>query len=113
MRGTSPEIVAAARRLRLNPTLAEQRLWDALKHRQLGGLRFRFQHAVEQFVVDFYCPERRLVVEVDGEIHDTQVEYDTARTECLEQRGYRLIRFRNQEVLEDLAVVLQKILDAP
>jgi very-short-patch-repair endonuclease len=110
MRGTTPEIIAAARRLRQNLTPAEQVLWQALRNRQLRGLRFRCQQAVETFIVNFYCPEHRLVIEVDGEIHDTQQDYDAARTEKLSQQGYRVIRFSNQQVLTDLNGVLETIL---
>jgi very-short-patch-repair endonuclease len=110
MRGTTPEIIAAARRLRQNLTPAEQVLWQALRNRQLRGLRFRCQQAVETFIVNFYCPEHRLVIKVDGEIHDTQQDYDAARTEKLSQQGYRVIRFSNQQVLTDLNGVLETIL---
>jgi very-short-patch-repair endonuclease len=112
IRRTTPDIVAAARRLRQNPTLAEQRLWQALKNRQLDGLRFRRQHPVGSFIVDFYCPQHRLVVEVDGDIHSQQVEYDTIRTTQLNQFGYRVVRFSNHEVMTNLATVLRQILAA-
>jgi very-short-patch-repair endonuclease len=112
IRGINPEIVAAARRLRQNLTPAEQKLWQALKNRQLNGLKFRCQHPVGLFIVDFYCPQCRLVVELDGEIHDHQVDYDTARTEQLKQFGYQVVRFRNQEVITNLDTVLRQILNA-
>ena len=109
IRGTTPDIISVARQLRQTPTPAEQVLWQALKNRQLNGLKFRFQHPVESFVVDFYCPQYRLAIEVDGAVHDQQLEYDIARTERLNQLGYRVIRFRNQEVMSDLGSVLQQI----
>lgn len=84
-------------------------LWQALKNRQLNGWKFRVQHPIESFVVDFYCPQHRLIIEVDGAVHDQQVEYDAARTEKLNHLGYQVIRFCNQEVLSDLRSVLQKI----
>jgi very-short-patch-repair endonuclease len=112
IRGINPEIVAAARRLRQNLTPAEQKLWQALKNRQLNGLRFRCQHPVGSFIVDFYCPQCRLVIELDGEIHDQQVDYDTARTDQLKQFGYQVVRFRNQEVITNLDTVLCQILNA-
>jgi very-short-patch-repair endonuclease len=71
-RDASPELVLAARQHRSNPTPAEERLWDAIRRRQVGGARFRRQHPIAGFVLDFCCPERRLVVEVDGPIHDQQ-----------------------------------------
>ncbi len=109
IRGTTPNIIFAARQLRQNLTPAETMLWQALKKRQLNGLKFRCQHPVESFIVNFYCPQHRFVVELDGAIHDRQVEYDAARTERLNQLGYRVIRFRNREVLSNLSGVLQKI----
>ncbi|MBD1823524.1 endonuclease domain-containing protein [Cyanobacteria bacterium FACHB-DQ100] len=110
IRGTNPNIIAAARQLRQNLTPAEKILWQALNKRQLNGLKFRCQHPVKSFIVDFYCPQHRLVIELDGEIHDRQVEYDAARTEKLNQLGYRVIRFRNQEVMSNLSRVLQNII---
>ncbi|WP_289501032.1 endonuclease domain-containing protein [Gloeocapsopsis sp. IPPAS B-1203] len=112
IRGTTPRIVAAARHLRQNLTPTEKILWQALRNRQLKGLRFRCQHAVCSFIVDFYCAECRLVVELDGEIHNQQLDYDNARTEQLQRFGLRVIRFRNQEVMTNLEWVLQQILEA-
>ena len=112
IRGTMPDIVAAARRLRQNLTPAEQTLWQAIKNRQLNGLRFRCQHPVGLFIVDFYCPQCRLAVEVDGDIHDQQVEHDTARTKQLDRFGYRVVRFSNQDVMTNLDEVLRQILTA-
>ena len=109
IRGTTREIDAAARELRQNTTQAERRLWGALKERRLLGLRFRRQHPVGPFILDFYCPACKLVVELDGPVHDGQVEYDEARTEQLQQYGYRVVRFRNEEVLTDLDSVLERI----
>ncbi|MEO1635270.1 MAG: endonuclease domain-containing protein [Cyanobacteria bacterium J06631_9] len=108
-RGTTPEIERAARRLRNQLTPAEKRLWNALKNRQLAGLKFRCQHPVGQFILDFYCPAKRLVIEVDGITHDLQQAYDTQRTVHLEQFGYRVIRFHNLEIINNLQVVLARI----
>ena len=112
IRGTTPEIEAAARRLRRNMTPAEQKLWQALKGKKLAGLKFRAQHPVGLFVLDFYCPARKLVVELDGDVHGEQADYDEVRTQQLEAYGYRVIRFRNEQVLEDLPSVLERILEA-
>ncbi|MES1026016.1 endonuclease domain-containing protein [Gloeocapsa sp. BRSZ] len=112
IRGTTPSIVAAARNLRQNLTPAEKTLWQALRNRQLNGLKFLTQHAVGSFIVDFYCAECRLVVELDGEIHEQQLDYDTARTKQLQHFGLQVIRFRNQEVMTNLEGVLQQILKA-
>ena len=112
IRGTTPELIAAARHLRQNLTPAEQMLWDAVKKRQLNGLKFRSQHPIESFVVDFYCPQHRFVIELDGAVHNQQVEYDAARTEKLNHLGYRVIRFRNRDVMSDLSRVLQQVVIA-
>ena len=98
-----------ARRLRLTPTDAETRLWSRLRKKQLGGFRFRRQHPLGSYVVDFLCAEAKLVVEVDGGQH---ADESPTRTRWLEQRGYRVIRFWNNEVLANTEGVLLAILDA-
>ncbi len=109
IRGTVPELEQAAWRLRQNLTPAEARLWRSLRNRQLEGLRFRCQHPVGRFILDFYCPSQKLVIEVDGGVHDEQAEYDAARTEQLEAYGYRVLRFTNEAVMADLNGVLEEI----
>lgn len=112
VRGTTPGVEEAARQLRRRETPAERVLWQALRRNRLRGLAFRRQHPLGPFVVDFYCPARRLVVELDGEVHDDQAEQDEARTERLIAFDYRVIRFRNDEVLADLHAVLAAIMSA-
>jgi very-short-patch-repair endonuclease len=112
IRGTTPGVERAAKELRWRVTPAEWTLWRALQGRRLYGLKFRFQHPVGPFVVDFYCPSAKLVVEGDGAVHDGQVEQDEYRTEHLASYGYRLVRFRNDEVLTDLPGVLARIAEA-
>ena len=109
IRGTTPEIEEAARRLRKNMTPAEERLWSALRNKQLNGLRFRRQHPMGDFILDFYCPSCKLVVEVDGEIHGDRTDYDDARTDKLAEYGYTVLRFSNEQVMNDLARVLAEI----
>jgi very-short-patch-repair endonuclease len=111
MRGRTPEMLQASRRLRSEMTDAEQRLWDGLRGEGIRGMRFRRQHAIGRFILDFYCPAHRLAVEVDGAVHDTadQAEYDAVRTEALEQLGIRVIRFRNEDVMLDIMGVLGRI----
>ena len=109
IRGTTPEIEEAARRLRKNLTTAEAILWEKLRNKQLDGLRFRCQHPVGNFILDFYCPSRKLVIEIDGDIHKERTEYDNARTSKLEEYGYRVIRFSNERVMNDLQGVLDEI----
>lgn len=115
VRGTTPEIQQAARELRWQrSTAAETALWEALQGKQLAGLKFRRQHAVGPFILDFWCPIAKLVVELDGAIHPDpdQITRDAARTEQLAAYGYRVLRFRNEEVLENLDGVLQRIREA-
>jgi very-short-patch-repair endonuclease len=109
MRGSTPLINQRARQLRQQLTPAEACLWQAIRNRQLNGLKFRRQHPVGRFILDFYCPAYKLAIEVDGGIHLDRVEYDTARTKHLESYGYRVIRFKNEEVLNDLDRVLNAI----
>ena len=109
IRGTSPEVEQAAKRLRHNLTIAEAKLWAALRNKQLEGLRFRCQHPVGNFILDFYCPSRKLVIEMDGEIHSSQIEYDVERSKKLAEYGYRVLRFSNEEVIDDLPGVLKRI----
>ena len=94
-------------------TPAEQVLWQHLRNRNFGG-KFRRQRPIGPFIVDFYCDEERLVVELDGESHNhaAQAEHDEVRTECLQDRGYRVLRFWNQDVLRDTDSVIAAIVEA-
>jgi phosphoribosylformylglycinamidine synthase len=99
------------RHMRHHPTEAEDTLWQAVRDRQLADVKFRRQHTIGPFIVDFFSPDHQLIVEVDGDVHAEaeQAEYDTGRTIELEKLGYRIIRFTNDEVLNSLPSVLQKI----
>ncbi len=99
-------------RLRSAGTPAEAALWRALQRRRLGGLKFRRQFGVGPYIVDFFCPEARLAVELDGAVHAAQRDYDDARTRNLGKVGVRVIRFENLAVFEQLEVVLAAILAA-
>jgi very-short-patch-repair endonuclease len=112
IRGTTASIDNAAKQLRKTITPAEQQLWQALRGGKLAGLKFRRQHPVGNFILDFYCAVHKLVVEVDGGIHETQIEYDAARTIELESYGYTIMRFTNDRVLQELETVLAEILQA-
>lgn len=101
-----------ARCLRRSQTEAERVLWARLRDRQLLGAKFRRQHPVGNLVVDFCCPEYRLVVELDGGQRATQVEKDQRRTISLAQHGYRVLRFWDNEVLKDTEAVLEIIVQA-
>ena len=100
-----------AKDLRREMTKAEEALWKALKNRQLGGIKFRRQHPIHWYVADFYCHEKRLIVEVDGGIHlkkDIR-EHDDNRSAELDRLGITVLRFTNDEVLNHMSDVLQKI----
>jgi len=101
-----------ARSLRKNQTDAERKLWRRLRARELCGFKFRRQYPIAPYIVDFICVEKRLIVEIDGGQHATMTEIDNTRTEFLNARGYRVLRFWNNEVLQQLDAVLAKILDS-
>jgi very-short-patch-repair endonuclease len=89
----------AARRLRREMTWSEQRIWTMLRERQCGGLRFRRQATMGQYIVDFYCPSCRLVIEIDGSIHDEEEvkQRDIVREEVLVEMGLTILRLTNEE----------------
>jgi very-short-patch-repair endonuclease len=109
--GASEVIMANARALRARMTPAEKLLWVNLRNRKLGGLKFRRQHPIDRFIADFYCHEKRVVIEVDGGIHlkSDQLEYDQNRTVVLNDWGIEVIRFTNEEVLFSISKVLERI----
>ena len=104
-----------ARELRKNPTECEQALWRHLRKRQLGGYKFRRQQPIGQYIVDFVSFEGRVVIELDGGKHSEQIDYDSKRTVWLEAQGYRVLRFWNNQVLQEIeaikAVVLKVLED--
>ena len=104
-------IKARAKELRRPLTPQERTLWQRLRNRQLNGLKFRRQHFIHHFILDFYCHEHQLAVEIDGDSHaePAQLRYDQARTEWLAEHGIRVIRFTNREVEHNLAGVLAEI----
>lgn len=106
------QMMGVAREFRTQPTKSEGRLWGALRNRQLYGAKFRRQQAMGPFVVDFFCAERRVIVEVDGPIHDTQREHDEERQYMLESCGYRVVRVSAHAVETDLSGVLLTIATA-
>lgn len=107
--GRPANLVPVARLLRHEMTPAERQLWAAPRRHQLAGLHIRRQHPIGPFVVDFACAARRLAIEVDGDVHAERTAQDAARTEILEQYGWRMLRFRNDEVIGDLVAVLARI----
>jgi lysyl-tRNA synthetase class 2 len=102
---------AVGRRLRRQQTDAERILWFRLRGRRLGGWKFRRQMSLNGFVVDFCCPDARLVVEIDGGQHADRVEEDASRTRDLEASGYLVLRFWNNDVMRNTDGVLEEILN--
>ena len=100
-----------ARALRAALTEGERKLWQRLRNRQLSGAKFRRQHPIGPYIVDFFCLEARLTIELDGSQHgeEAQARADERRTEYLQQQGYTVLRFWNEEVLDNLDGVLETI----
>jgi len=111
-RRTTPKVFAYSRELRHNTTPAEQKLWSALRVSQPEGVHFRRQHAIGNYVVDLCAARQKLIIELDGSQHLEQATYDQERTEFLQAEGYRVLRFWNNEVLDDLNGVIRIILEA-
>ena len=109
-----PQALTNARRLRTDMTDAERRLWYHLRRHGMNGLKFRRQHAFGPYILDFFCPEAMLVVEVDGGQHFKQgvKAYDGRRTRYLQARGLRVLRFTNLEALTETDAVLEVIFRA-
>jgi very-short-patch-repair endonuclease len=107
-----PALTRRARDMRHEPSKAENTLWQVLRNRQINGLKFRRQHVLGDYILDFYCIEKNLIIEVDGDSHAEQVEYDNQRTVWLESQGCRVIRFTNFDVLENLSSVVEAIQEA-
>ena len=103
------ELIESARAMRKSPTHAELLMWRELREGQLRGYKFRRQHIIKTFIIDFYCPEAKLVIEIDGSVHRNQVEYDQIRENDLNEMGYEVLRFRNEEVVNEINLVLESI----
>ncbi|MBI5960783.1 MAG: DUF559 domain-containing protein [Chloroflexi bacterium] len=97
-----------ARTMRHDPTNSEEVLWERLRNRKVAGLKFRRQHTIDRFIVDFFCAEAHLVIEVDGLIHD-EPNADAERQEILETLGLRVLRFTNEQILKSLKDVVDQI----
>ena len=109
--GADPVTFRAAAILRRNLTLAELLLWKKLKDRKLFNTKFRKQHPINIFIDDFYCHEHKLVIEIDGDIHNNENsnEYDLNRTEELKKYGIRVIRFPNELIIYNIDFVIERI----
>lgn len=104
-----PILLQRARELRAQQTQAETILWECLRARRLHGYKFRRQHNIGRFIADFYCSEGQLVIEVDGPIHDQQLEKDAVRDGWMESVGLQVLRVTNRQVEKDLEEVLMMI----
>lgn len=109
--GAHKSTMQNAHDLRMDLTEAEEILWEAVRDRRLNNCKFRRQHALKNYVADFYCHEAKLVIELDGGIHgeQDQKEYDRDRTSVLNEYGIKVIRFQNEEVINNIEIVLDKV----
>jgi very-short-patch-repair endonuclease len=109
--GATTKILGIAYDLRYSMTESEKTLWKKLRNKQVKGYRFRRQHPIGEFVVDFFCYEAKLIIELDGEAHDNpfQMERDLERTKILKSLGLKEIRFKNEEVLTHIENVISTI----
>lgn len=110
-KGATANVFDFARINRENPTKEEKILWEVLKDRKIERKKFRRQHPIGRFILDFYCHELKLAIEIDGGYHQkaTQKEYDKERTELLENEGIVVIRFENQDITQDIEEVVNTI----
>jgi len=106
--GAKVNIFENARLLRENMTFAEKKLWTRLNNHQLG-VRFKPQHPIDIFIADFYCHKHKLVIEIDGKYHDDNKDYDIGRTVELERFDLKVIRFSNEQVINDIDSVVEEI----
>jgi len=109
--GAKPDIFKIAKELRKMETEAEKKLWSRLNKNQLLGLQFRRQHPINRFIADLYCPKIKLVVEADGNIHEIHeyLAHDIGRSEILNDFGITVIRFTNEQILQDIETTIKKI----
>jgi len=110
-RRTTPKVFAYAKELRRELTPIEKRLWARLRAHRMKGVHFRAQHAIGNYVVDFCAARKKLIIELDGSQHLEQTEYDAERTRFLESKGYKVIRFWNNDVSNNMDEVLNVIWD--
>lgn len=110
-RRSTPKMMRRAGELRLNLTPAERKLWAYLRAHRLNGIGFRRQHAIGNYITDFCAPSIKLIIELDGSQHLEQEEYDIERTKFLETKGYKVLRFYNNDVMKNVEKVLEVILE--
>ena len=107
----NPKLLPLKRRLRSNATRAEQLLWAKLRHHQIHGLKFRRQHGIGPYIVDFFCPERSLAIEIDGDVHEPEIQQtkDRLREDYLKSSGLVILRYTNNEIFNNLTGVLEDL----
>jgi very-short-patch-repair endonuclease len=106
---TPAYIVELARDLRNNLTESEKKLWSVLRMKQIDGNKFRCQHPIYRYILDFYCHEKQLAIEIDGEIHSSRQGYDKYRDEFLQSLGIKTVRVKNEDVLNNIETVIEMI----
>ncbi|WP_430934466.1 endonuclease domain-containing protein [Saccharicrinis sp. 156] len=109
MKSNSTKLKQFRRHLRNNSTPAETELWKYLKNKQVNGLRFRRQHPIGNYILDFYCVQIKLAIELDGEVHVYNEEYDLKRDTFLNEQGISVLRYENKFVFEFLEQILEEI----
>jgi very-short-patch-repair endonuclease len=109
--GATPDVFKKAKELRKYETDAEKILWTKLNRNQILGLQFRRQHPIDRFIADFYCAKIKLVVEVDGSIHELpeNLDYDIGRSEIMNDFGITVIRFSNEQIINEIDTTIKKI----
>jgi len=109
---SSPKMMHRAGELRHEPTPAEAKLWKYLRLQPLDGTHFRGQYAIDKYIVDFCAPRAKFIIEVNGSRHLDQQDYDAERTEFLKAKGYRVLRFWNNDILNNIQGVMAAVLQA-
>ncbi len=102
-------IIELSREMRINPTRSEAILWNELKGKKVDGFKFRNQHPIHRYILDFFCYEKQLAIEVDGDIHKNRTDYDEYRDEYLKSAGIETLRITNEDVINNIDVVVEKI----
>ena len=105
----SGETIVFAKQLRHEMTEAERLIWERVRANRLHGLRFRRQQVIDGFIADFYCHSAAVVIEIDGEVHESQKQYDEKRDRVFQERGLKVLRITNEEVYRDLDEVVGRI----
>ncbi|TRX72477.1 endonuclease domain-containing protein [Carboxylicivirga sp. M1479] len=109
MKTNKPELKTFRRHLRNNSTSAEIELWRHLKGKQVANFKFRRQHSIDNYILDFYCPQLKLGIELDGEYHAMSEKYDSIREGVLKQNGITILRYENRMVFEHLDTILMDV----